>query len=333
MTASIPRKPHLDTLKAVACILVVLGHAITYFGDHVRELSVAWQAPGILIYAVHVPLFFTIAGYLCHRQPIGSYAKKKVFRVLIPFLTFTVLKLLYSCFFSSEFSHGEDLAKSLLSALLTGELYWFVYAILLMYAVAPLFWEKEDGATPALLWCEAAVMLLAAVLSCVFTLTGLQLPSILQIQNTVLNIIFFLAGMMIRQREEAFLRFVGKARPFLLPVCLFIAAGAVLIWLKTRVPLIWPVATPTAFALMFLLWSGVKALPGQPAFLAPVGRYSLQIMLFDSFFKVLLFGLWTRVFPTPAVMILVFTSVDVFLGWLSCRICEKIPGMRILVGL
>ena len=66
----------LDYLKAFAAFLVVLGHCLSYY--------TAWQPlplfAGIaedLIYHVHVPLFFTISGFLCHRQPLRPYYKKR----------------------------------------------------------------------------------------------------------------------------------------------------------------------------------------------------------------------------------------------------------------
>ena len=327
------RKTHLDTLKAIACILVVLGHAFSYYDERVQVLPLFWKTVSILVYAVHVPLFFTIAGYLCHRQPLAAYAKKKVFRVLIPFLTFTVLKLLYSRFFDSGFSHQAGFFSSLLSALLTGELYWFIYAILLMYAAAPLFWEKEGRSDKRLLWIELIVFLLLFAFCCWFTLTGHTIPHILQLQNALLNFPFFLSGMMIRQNEEACLHLEKKARPFLYVFAAVCIALSVVLYRNTLQPLIYPVSTMLAYALMYLLWSGAKALPGSRSLLPSVSRYSLQIMLLDSFFKVLLFFLWMHLLSSHLIMIPLLTAMDVFFGCMVCTLCRKIPLIHTLLGL
>ena len=86
---------NLDYLKAFAAFLVVLGHCLSYY--------TAWQPlplfAGIaedLIYHVHVPLFFTISGFLCHRQPLRPYYKKKGAPCPRPVLVFRVFEGIFS---------------------------------------------------------------------------------------------------------------------------------------------------------------------------------------------------------------------------------------------
>ena len=326
------RNTHLDTLKTVACILVVLGHSFSYYDEHVQALPLLWQTVSILVYSVHVPLFFTIAGYLCHRQPLAGYAKKKLFRLMIPFLTFTILKLLYSHFFDPVFAHQTGFLLSLVSALLTGELYWFVYAVLLMYAAAPLFWENS-GRTPKQLWIGCAVFVLLFAFCCWFTLTGRTVPNILQLRNALLNFPFFLSGMLIRQNLDSCLCFEKKARLFLHALAVVTIAAAVIVYRSTLQPLIYPLSTILAYALMYLFWSGAKMLPGDRSLFPRVSCYSLQIMLLDSFFKVLLFSLWTHLLPDHLIMIPILTAMDVIFGCTVCTLCRKIPLIHTLLGL
>ena len=88
-----------------------------------------------------------------------------------------------------------------------------------------------------------------------------------------------------------------------------------------------------AYALMYLLWSGAKALPGSRSLLPSVSRYSLQIMLLDRFFKVLLFFLWMHLLSSHLIMIPLLTAMDVFFGCMVCTLCRKIPLIHILLGL
>lgn len=130
--SSIKRNYIVDYLKCLAIVLVVLGHVIDFSG--LLRVSVI----GKIIYSLHVPLFFLLAGVLCHRQNIKIFYKKKFMRILVPFYTFTVLKLLYSNFISKDFSHGNGYFQ-IYEAFIVGGLYWFPYALFLCFCVVPLF--------------------------------------------------------------------------------------------------------------------------------------------------------------------------------------------------
>ena len=152
---------NLDYLKAFAAFLVVLGHCLSYY--------TAWQPlplfAGIaedLIYHVHVPLFFAISGFLCHRQPLRPYYKKKVLRVLVPFWFFAFLKVFFSTVIVRHFAHADTIGGQLYDAFVIGRAYWFAYAIFLMLLIAPLFWEKDEKTAPrkAIIGMIAAAALL-----------------------------------------------------------------------------------------------------------------------------------------------------------------------------
>ena len=54
----------INYLKAFAAILVVVGHAISFQFTN-SDIPIGIEIIENVIYAVHVPLFFVIAGYLC----------------------------------------------------------------------------------------------------------------------------------------------------------------------------------------------------------------------------------------------------------------------------
>ena len=84
----------IDYLKAFAIILVILGHSLSFYANNISSLPNGMKVFSSLVYAVHVPLFFFMAGYLCHKQNVKRFYKKKFMRIIVPFITFTVLKLL-----------------------------------------------------------------------------------------------------------------------------------------------------------------------------------------------------------------------------------------------
>ena len=196
---------NLDYLKAFAAFLVVLGHCLSYY--------TAWQPlplfAGIaedLIYHVHVPLFFTISGFLCHRQPLRPYYKKKVLRVLVPFWFFAFLKVFFSTVIVRHFAHADTIGGQLYDAFVIGRAYWFAYAIFLMLLIAPLFWEKDEKTAPR----KAIIgMIAAAVFSAVCSIKELSLlTEVFQISRTVKHLPFFLSGMVLR--GEGYLRVPRK---------------------------------------------------------------------------------------------------------------------------
>ena len=132
---------------------MVLGHGISYYAYR-YSLPVFAGIAEDLIYQVHVPLFFTISGFLCHRQPLRAYYKKKILRVLVPFWFFAFLKVFFSTVIVRHFAHADTIGGQLYDAFVIGRAYWFAYAIFLMLSIAPLFWEKDENTAPRMLFEE-----------------------------------------------------------------------------------------------------------------------------------------------------------------------------------
>jgi len=80
------RKAWIDTAKAFAIFLVVMGH---YLGDVPPARA--------YIYTFHMPLFFFISGFLFRKK--GSwlgFVGKRARSLLLPYLIFSLLKYIYS---------------------------------------------------------------------------------------------------------------------------------------------------------------------------------------------------------------------------------------------
>ena len=79
----------LDAAKGIAIILVVLGHIVQNYTEHI---SFAFQ----LIYSFHMPAFFVFSGYLINEDaPFLLYVKKKVKSLLLPYLVFATILFIY----------------------------------------------------------------------------------------------------------------------------------------------------------------------------------------------------------------------------------------------
>ena len=300
----------LDYLKAFAAFLVVLGHCLSYY--------TAWQPlplfAGIaedLIYHVHVPLFFTISGFLCHRQPLRPYYKKKVLRVLVPFWFFAFLKVFFSTAIVRHFAHADTIGGQLYDAFVIGRAYWFAYAIFLMLLIAPLFWEKDEKTAPR----KAIIgMIAAAVFSAFCSIKELSLlTEVFQISRTVKHLPFFLSGMVLRYYYPKLKEFFDRRRiPALCLAAAITAASALCFALQLKIDAYLRLLV-TSYALMALLLALANALPENCRALAQTGKMSYQIMLLDPFYKVVLFAAAGKLFGGMPLALSAFTPASALL--------------------
>ncbi len=343
MRETVKRNATIDYLKAFAAVFVVLGHAFTYLESTGGSNTPVSSVAGILVSAVHVPLFFLVSGFLCHRQPLKKYYGKKAKRILIPFFFFTALKLVFTQFVSRDFAHGENAAEMLVSYFLIGSAYWFIYCIFIIYMIAPLFWQKDETKPPyALIAAFAVFTIFNFVLS--FAGEGAIFPEsvklfgitvktpLFQIERVIIYMPYFLAGMLIKRYENKIIPFFDKAKLPLAVICVIIAAACTVpvymgVLRKAEVKL------PLAFALMFLLRTAAKRLPDNIRVLKTVGGYSLQTMLFDGLFRVVLFAAVGHFFTLNALWAALITAVNITLTCLCCTVIKKIPYIRVLFGL
>ncbi|TQI78119.1 surface polysaccharide O-acyltransferase-like enzyme [Serratia fonticola] len=130
----------VDNLRAVACMMVVMIHATTYYvttGMVVGEHN--WDMANILnsLSRVGVPLFFMISGLLFFGE--RSANKKHFTRIACCIVFYSVIALIYiACFTRIGFWPS-------LYALLQKPVFyhlWFFYAIAVIYLLSPLICVK-----------------------------------------------------------------------------------------------------------------------------------------------------------------------------------------------
>lgn len=162
----------IDNLRAVACIMVVMIHATTYYvtsGAQVGEVN--WDIANLLNSASRacVPLFFMISGYLFFGE---KSAKKKHFtRIGLCLLFYSIIALIYISTLTPI--DGWASLKHILQKPVFYHL-WFFYAIIVVYLVSPLINVKPVSGRYL-----GGIILLLAVLanpqSSKFSLGGFQL--------------------------------------------------------------------------------------------------------------------------------------------------------------
>ncbi|MBR4527145.1 MAG: acyltransferase family protein [Bacteroidaceae bacterium] len=127
------RLPYFDLAKGVCILLVILYH--------LQEAYEVYLPSDHFLLLVRMPLYYFLSGFFFKKYDgFTSFAKKKVKRLLIPFLFFylftsVLLPILANRFLGISFSTGND--WSLLYAFLTYAEYpniplWFLWALFLL---------------------------------------------------------------------------------------------------------------------------------------------------------------------------------------------------------
>lgn len=322
----------IDYLKAIAIIFVVVGHSLTYYAENYGKLSLFGEVTCLLICSVHVPLFFIIGGYLCHRQEIRRYIASKVKRILVPFITFSVLKLIYIHFFEHGTTHGLSLVDQLIDAFVFGRFYWFAYCIFGIYLIAILYWEKDKkNYNNTKILISIIVLLLVNTIFALAGRTYIFDINIFQINYIIKYLPFFLIGYFISENKEK-TKSLAKSKIILVLTMIIIVLLTILI-LVGYVPNIYPITFVMAICLSYCLFRIVSLIKKNFQLITIVGKYSLQIMFLDSFMKVALFLVITR-FTSVSTTIAFFIAVgDVILCVLLSVMLEKIPIINRAVGL
>lgn len=332
---------HVDYLKAIAIILVVIGHAITYYIEKYGTNTVVSFIYGI-IYSFHIALFFVIAGYFCKSKSVsnqkkdglsiefGVFLKSKVFRLLIPFYFFALMKVLFMYFVAPDMSHTGSLIGDIIETLLYGQVYWFCYSLLIMYLIG--FFLQKSSKMVILL-----IILVTIVVNQILEVTDFKVTDILQIRSTLISIVFFEVGLLLRKvitDKTTLYDIIGKRRFFLIPLCIIISCTLVPFY--SNIKNFYLPSILLAFAMIVLIYyfsMFVERKVKEIKLLNLIGKYTLQIMFIEGFFRIVLFKFCKSIIETTWVSVLFIAIIDIMLCILCCMMIKKIPILRFVCGI
>ena len=177
------RVEEIDILRGLAAILMVLGHSfIQYPVDISNE---PWCVTiGHFIYTFHMELFFVLAGFVYHCTSYAGFMKKKVKRLLIPYLFFGIATMLLHAYGGAAINGIVPLGVGIRNLLLYGGGYWFLYTSFFMFACYPLI-EKI---------CAGMLGQIAVGIGCLALSQFVEIPSALMLGSVVFYLPYFIAG-------------------------------------------------------------------------------------------------------------------------------------------
>lgn len=332
---SIPNKRdnRIDYLKAFAVIMVIVHHCLSYCDTTYHEVSQFERLGIVLLHTSHVPIFCIVAGYLCHRQPIASFYKKKIRRILVPFVAFSLLKILYAVFVSAEFRHGgSTILEQLKFSFLVGTQYWFAYAIMGLFLLAPLFWTRGGGTLPRSL----IALIVSYLVVLVITVMGTNpVPNYFQMQEIIYYLPYFAFGCLLNQvSKETIMRFRQHERLIIYISIIAIVSFSVIYLVFPNIR-IHPIRFFIALAIAYLLYSLIAKMGTtyNNTLLLLISKYSLQIMFLDGLYRVVIFALLGRIVGINLLISMIISIPTIGLSIITCVIAEKIPPIRFLFGL
>jgi fucose 4-O-acetylase-like acetyltransferase len=292
------RQIEIDTVRGLACLLLVLYHVIGEPGTGLTIVSGPLRDINDFLAYVRMPLFTFLSGYVYAWRPFQSDAKSfiagKARRLLIPLLvvgtTFAVIQSLVP-------GTNDSVDNWFLLHIDPYAHFWFLEALFLIFLLIVLLEWQGLLATPA----RVAFALVAAGF-CYLYVGGVHW---LSIAGAIYLLPYFLAGL-------ACSRFslTGRSRLPLFAI-FWVASAALLLW-ESRDAL---ASERSLSALLFGLASCVTLLSARIKLrvLAYIGLYSYAIYLFHAFFtaaaRIALFSIGIK---NIAVLLLVGCAAGVF---------------------
>lgn len=195
----------LNDMRILAALAIIFVHVTQFFISAPTSTdSLSWWTANLYLSFTSwgVPVFVMISGALLlspdRQYPnISTFYKKRINRLLLPLVFWTVFYLLWS-FLKSRVTGATFELDEVLSSLLSGEPYyhmWYLYMVFGLYLVTPYLRKVVKYSTERELIILAAILMFISVIT-VFTNTGPQQTPIF-IQKFPYYLGYFFTGYLI----------------------------------------------------------------------------------------------------------------------------------------
>ena len=260
-----PLPRNLDTLRGLACTLVVMYHVVGSPDGGLRlPATSAWHYFVDSFTYARMPLFTAMAGFIYAAMPVAGegfphFVARKAKLLLIPLVFVTIVNWAAR---GSLYNGFDDLVEGLLHGYLH---LWFLYALMGIFIIVAVL-DLSVG-TSWKFWTAMLLVVPAVRLT-------VPLPTVFSIHNAIYLLEFFIVGMLVH-REPWLLR----AKPLLVVAGITCIAllGVQQLVLMGRAPnsLLLPLAFPCGSAIALLL---IRFFP-RLEWCEALGAYSFTIYL------------------------------------------------------
>lgn len=333
-SSSTGRIEWLALLQGFSMLLVVVGHVslTNEYQDHEWPVVAAIER---VIYSFHMPLFIFISGWLfeltCLERDMawGDVMRKKLIRLGIPFICFTVATMLIKILLSSVVKRPVDSSELIntfvfLSSNPLAEM-WFIIVLIELMTLYPVYRLLLRGA--GVIWgIAAALFIYFAVPAEIMTF---------KVSDFAWMLPYFIAGIACCRYkivERYCSRWWVVALTFLLFVCFNI------LFLHQGINDKFTVAVSNASGIMFSVCLCCMLAGFRPTLFSSFSRFTFQIFLLGIFFQMAVRILYTRTGIDHPVWYTLLFIVSVIAGiyipvLISKVILKRFPRLRHVFGL
>jgi fucose 4-O-acetylase-like acetyltransferase len=324
--AASARDTAVDALRGVAIVLVVLGHINRgLLEGRAGAWAHALRVLDFLLYAIHMPVFFYLAGYftwmsLSRRSP-GEYVASRWANVIYPYLFWSLITVMahQAGTLVTPIHHEVRLQQLAEVAWAPINVLWFLYALLVLQLVATGAHRHPVALTIAAFGASAVASF--------WPTSGLAI-----LNQTALHAPFFAVGVLLAARGE-------NAIPSVIRRMTVVAAAVAIFVGGCVYALTSGLRDPATFEMLPISLCGVAALSGLTAtvtrgriwrHLVALGERSLPIYLLHSFVLALVPRLLALTnYNTVPAELFVGTAVGVYGSWaIYAVICRcKLAGV------
>ena len=317
----------IDILRGIAIIMVFLGHAVIVYPINLE--NVAWcRGLVAFISAVHMPLFFIVAGFCFHRKSTYvDMVQKKIKRLLVPYVIFNLFDMCCRLVLSKFVNRPCGIRESMIKMLFYGGEYWFLYVLFLMC----ILWGGILPYVKKHVWLQVIVGIAAVVLNV------LQISfDVCKVDSLCRFFVFFYAGFLIQIHFDhlTYMKKVIKNMAVLLAGTIF-WGGIFVLWYRNGWNFIPEFLISFVGIFVCLVFAAKICNTKLGLCLADVGKYSLQLYLLDGYFlgasRMVLVQLLAC--TSPVVIVVGNTVLDLMGAfWVIRYVLMKVKGLRILCG-
>ncbi len=264
----------VDIYKGIAILLIILGHSFCIHPVDFRDSSIINVQQ--FIGQFNLNMFFIASGILFSLKVTwGNFFTKKLSRLVLPWLTFTIISLVEKKI-ASEFIHHQigNIFTEFLKDIVYGKSFWFLYSLFLMMLFSKIITNKK------------ILTIILVVLLCCHQL-GQQIPEkydFLCAKRIIHYYPWFLMGFLVKEKYHLISEFIkSHKRSSLLTgfIALFVMIGIYLVG-YTDVYFLHYCLMPFLGCVSLLLISGSLCsinINYLKKFFSYFGKYSLQYYL------------------------------------------------------
>lgn len=332
---------YIDILKILSIFFIALLHSTAYGVCDIHGTHWHWMVLLNSTTRAAVPLFVICSGamLLGKSEPIADFYKKRLYKIVVPFLAWAVIYELHLW----RCGLPRDLFSIIKNIIFGNVMYhlWFVYMILALYFITPFLRYMEFSKRKAL--PLLAIWLGIALIDLIGNLTGT--PFMLSKYFLSAYIFFFLFGSWLHERiEKISVRWrlaLWAAVIFIL--CCIVPLGTFHVSKEGLNELFFGngnffviVAALSIFTLFRTYEESFKKYLGrftaQIRFLSSLtyGIYLVHILFLDYFYNLLAHGNYAAS-PIPRAMPIILAAVTFLVSALFIAILKKIPILKKIV--